>query len=165
MPAKKAIARTKGKSKNKAKAKSKVKPIPPGYHTLTPYLVVENASKLIEFLKQAFGAKERHRHNRPDGSLGHAELQIGDSRLMMGAASAQCKSMPSMIYLYVKDTDSVYQAALRAGATSVMQPSNQFYGDRNGGVKDAWGNQWWIATHVENVSPAELQKRMKTAGR
>jgi PhnB protein len=136
-----------------------VKPIPDGYHTVTPYLIVPEVAKLIDFLTQAFEAKAGHRSTRPDGSIGHAEVTIGDSRVMMGEASAQWKSMPCAIYLYVNDTDATYKRALQAGATSLMEPANQFYGDRNAGVKDSAGNQWWIATHVEDVSPAEMEKR------
>ena len=136
-----------------------VKPIPDGFHTVTPYLVVQGVSKLIDFLKQAFEAKEIERHSRPDGSIMHAQVQIGDSMVMMGEAMGEFQPMPAMIYVYVNDTDAVYKRALQAGATSVMEPADQFYGDRNAGVKDQCGNQWWIATHIEDVSPEELAKR------
>src|SRR3990172_3042509 len=110
-----------------------VKPIPDGYHTVTPYLVVEGAAKLIDFLTQAFGAETKERMQSPDGTVMHAEMRIGDSMIMMGEASGQHKPMPCMIYLYVPDADSVYKKAIEAGATSIMEPANQFYGDRNAG--------------------------------
>jgi uncharacterized glyoxalase superfamily protein PhnB len=138
---------------------SNVKPIPDGYHTVTPYLVVEGVDELIDFLKQAFDAVETERLPGPDGKVGHGEVRIGDSVVMMGEASGEWKPMPGMIYLYVNDTDATYKRALDAGATSVMEPADQFYGDRNAGVKDASGNMWWIATRKENVSPEELRRR------
>ena len=140
-----------------------VKPIPDGYHTVTPYLVVDDVAKVVEFLKRAFDAKEGHRSTRPDGTIAHTEVRIGDSPVMLGAARDQWKSMPCMIYLYVPDTDVAYKRALEAGATSLMEPANQFYGDRNAGVKDPAGNQWWIATHIEDVSPEEMEKRFAAA--
>ena len=142
-----------------------VKPIPDGYHTVTPYLTVEGVAKLIDFVKHAFGATEVERMARPDGTIGHAEVRIGDSIIMMGEATAQWKPMPGTIYLYVDDTDTTYKRALQAGATSLMAPADQFYGDRNAGVKDASGNVWWIATHKEDVSREELTKRMKASSK
>jgi uncharacterized glyoxalase superfamily protein PhnB len=136
-----------------------VKPIPEGYHTLTTCLIVDGAAKLIDFLVEAFDAKETFRMARPDGGIMHAEIKIGDSMLMLGEANEQWKSMPGLIYLYVNDADTVYQRALKAGAVSVMEPIDQFYGDRHGGVRDPAGNLWWIATHQEDVSPDELKKR------
>ena len=137
------------------------KPLPDGYHNLTPYLIVNGADRFLEFLKQAFGAKEIERHQRPDGAIMHAEARIGDSVLMLADVNQQYSAMPAALYLYVEDTDAVYQRALKQGATSLMEPANQFYGDRNAGITDAWGNRWWIATHVEDVSREELEKRMK----
>jgi PhnB protein len=136
-----------------------VKPIPQGFHTVTPYLLVKDVGPLIDFLVKAFGAKESHRSALPDGTVTHADVIVGDSHLMMGAARGEWAAMPSMIYLYVLDTDAMYKAALAAGATSVMAPADQFYGDRNAGVKDPFGNLWWIATHIEDVSPEELDRR------
>ncbi|HEX9444295.1 MAG TPA: VOC family protein [Candidatus Binatia bacterium] len=135
------------------------KPIPEGYHTVTPCLVAEGAAKLIDFLKQAFGAEERFRMARPDGGVMHAEVKIGDSMVMLGDANEQWKAMPGVIYLYVDDADAVYRRALDAGAASVMAPVDQFYGDRHGGVKDFAGNLWWIGTHKEDVPPDELKRR------
>jgi uncharacterized glyoxalase superfamily protein PhnB len=139
--------------------KTKVNPVPKGYHTVTPYLVVKGAGKLITFLQRAFDAKVVDRMNMPDGSVAHAALRVGDSMVMLGEAGGKWKPMPAMIYLYVKDVDATYRRALRAGAKSVMKPANQFWGDRHGGVKDAHGNQWWISTHIENLSPAEIKRR------
>ena len=116
-------------------------------------------AKLIDFAKRAFDAKVVMDMRQPDGTVMHAELQIGDSRIMLGQASEQHKPMPCGIYLYVPDTDTTYKKALAAGATSTMEPANQFYGDRNAGVRDQNGNMWWIGTHVEDVTPDELKKR------
>jgi PhnB protein len=139
---------------------SKVKPIPVGYHTITPYLIVEGADKLIDFTQRAFGAEFDHEPaKRPDGKIMHATLKIGDSMLMVAEASEHAKATSVMLYLYVPNVDAAYQMALKAGATSVMEPADQFYGDRSGGVKDATGNQWFFGTHIEDVSPAEMKKR------
>lgn len=136
-----------------------VKPIPDGYNTATPYLVVEGASKLIDFLKQAFMATEIYRMTRPDGKVGHAEVKIGDSVIMLGDMGGKWKSMPSSIYLYVPNIDATYRQALEAGAISLMEPADQFYGDRSAGVRDPFGNHWFIATHIEDVSAEELTRR------
>jgi PhnB protein len=139
---------------------SSVKPIPEDYHTVTPYLVVEGANKLIDFMKHAFDAKETERMSMPDGSIGHAEVRIGDSIIMMGDAREDMwKAMPTSIYLYVEDCDAVYKRALEAGATTLMEPKDQFYGDRSGGVRDPVGNHWFIATHKEDLTKQELDKR------
>jgi PhnB protein len=136
-----------------------VKPVPDGFHTVTPYLVVSDAARLIAFLQQAFDGKETICTTKPDGSIGHAEVRIGDSAVMLGEAGGAWKAMPCAIYLYVPDTDAVYRRALQAGATSIMEPADQFYGDRNAGVKDPCGNLWWIATHIEDVPPEEMKRR------
>lgn len=136
-----------------------VKPIPDGYHSVTPYLTVHGADKLIEFLKQAFGAEERERFLRPDGAIMHAEVKVGDSILMLAEANEQWQPRPVMLYLYVPDTDATYRRAIEAGGSSLMEPANQFYGDRNAGVTDPSGNSWWIATHVEDVSQEEMERR------
>ena len=140
-----------------------VKPIPEGHHSITPYLVVESVPTLIDFVKQAFGAEEVHRSTRPDGTVVHAQVRIGDSMVMMGEANEQYKPRPGTMYLYVNDTDATYERALRSGATSLMGPQDMFYGDRNAGVEDPVGNQWWIATHKEDVPPEELEKRAQAA--
>jgi PhnB protein len=136
-----------------------VKPIPEGYHVVTPYLIVPGVARLIDFLKQAFDATEGERMEAPDGSIRHVEVRIGDSHIMLGESNAQWGPMPTSLYVYVPDTDATYRRAIEAGATSVMAPANQFYGDRNAGVKDASGNIWWIATHVEDVAPDEIKRR------
>ena len=138
---------------------TKATPIPKGYHTVTPVLTVHGAAKLIEFLKQAFDAKETYRLPGPNGEVMHAEVKIGDSMVMVGEATDQWKPMPATIALYVEDTDAWYKRALQAGATSVREPSDQFYGDRSAGVKDSAGNRWWIHTHIEDVPPDEIKKR------
>lgn len=142
-----------------------VKAIPDGYSTLTPYLTVPDAKALIDFCTSAFGAKVLYQHARPDGSVGHAELQIGDSKLMLGQAGDEWGPRPGTLYMYVPDVDETYRRAIAAGATSVREPKTEFYGDRSGGVQDSNGNQWWMASHVEDVSPEELERRAKAAGR
>jgi PhnB protein len=143
-----------------------VKPIPDGYHTITPYLIVEGAAEVMEFLKKAFDAKEiGETMKSPDGKVRHAELQVGNSRLMLSEACSENKPMPTMFYLYVEDCDKAYANAIKAGGVSVKEPANQFYGDRSGGVRDAAGNQWWVGTHVEDVSPEEMKKRMAEQGK
>ncbi|MBZ5561886.1 MAG: VOC family protein [Acidobacteriia bacterium] len=141
-----------------------VSPIPKGYHSITPYLVVPGISKLIEFLKEAFGAVVTETPTtRPDGTVAHAEVKIGDSIVMMGEPMGQWKAMPCVLYLYVPDIDEVYRKALQAGAKSLQEPADQFYGDRNGGVVDPAGNMWWIGTHKEDVPPEEMAKRAEAA--
>ncbi len=136
-----------------------VKPIPDGYHTVTPYLTVTGVAKLIDFLKRAFDAKELHCMTAPDGSVMHGEVRIGDSPVMLGEARGEWPAMPSAFYLYVPDIDALYKRAIAAGGISVREPTNEFYGDRVGGVKDAFGNQWWIATHIEDVGHEEIARR------
>jgi PhnB protein len=141
---------------------TKVKPVPEGYHTVSPYIVVSGVDKLIEFAKQAFGAAEVYVSKRPDGSVQHAEVKIGDSIVMMGEGQ-DIKKFPAMLHLYIEDVDAVYQRALQAGAKSIREPSDQPYGDRSGGVEDAFGNQWWISTHVADVPSEEMERRAKAA--
>ncbi len=136
-----------------------VKPMPDRYHTVTPYLTVQGVPALLDFVKRAFDAQELERMSRPDGTIGHAEVRIGDSVVMMGEARAGSPPMPSMLYLYVSDTDSTFKRALAAGAAPLMEPADQFWGDRNAAVKDPIGNHWWIATHKEDVSPQEMARR------
>ena len=139
---------------------TKVKPIPDGHHTLTPYLVVDGAERVVQFMKNAFGAQFTFEPMmRPDGKIMHAELKIGDSVVMISNSSEQAKATSAMLHVYVPNVDAVYQKALKAGGTSVMEPADMFYGDRSGGVTDPAGNHWHIGTHVEDVSPAELKKR------
>jgi len=146
----------------------KVKPIPDGYHTATPYLVVKGAAKAIEFYKNAFGATELMRMAGPGGGIMHAELKIGDSIIMMGdedpkrgIRGPESLGGSSMsLYLYVDDCDKVFNQAVGAGATATTPLKDQFYGDRNGAIKDPFGHSWHIATHKEDVSMDEIRKRM-----
>jgi PhnB protein len=138
-----------------------VQPIPEGFHTVTPYLFAEGVPQLIEFILAAFDGEVTSRKERPDGSILHAVVRIGDSMLMMGEATAEFEAMPTSIYLYVTDCDRVYQRALDAGGTSVFEIMNLPSGERYGGVKDCCGNIWWIATHVEDLSPEEQERRWR----
>lgn len=136
-----------------------VKPIPDGYHTITPFLVVKDAAAFMEFLKKALSAQEIYRTNSDDGTVMHAEMKIGDSMIMISEASEKFPARPGLFYLYVPDVDASYKQAIEAGAISEMEPALQFYGDRNAGVKDNFGNTWWLGTHVEDVSPEEMKRR------
>lgn len=148
---------------------TKVKPIPQGYHNLTPYLVIKNAAQAIEFYKQAFGATEIGRISMEDGKIGHAEMQIGDSRFMLseefpewGSKSPQTLGGSAVgLCLYVENVDEVFKQAIAAGAKTDnnMEVKDQFYGDRSGSLIDPFGHKWTIATHIEDVSFEEMQKR------
>jgi PhnB protein len=148
-----------------------VKPIPAGYHTVTPYLVVKDAARAIEFYKRAFDAVEVMRMDGPEGKIGHAELKVGDSMLMLsdetpGRPNRSPQSLggsPVGIFLYVNDVDSAFQKAITAGAKVEMPLENMFWGDRYGKLTDPFGHSWSMATHVEDVAPAEMQKRMQAA--
>jgi PhnB protein len=137
--------------------------LPREYHHVTPYLVIQDAAKLIDFLKRVFGASEKEILKTPEGRIMHAEVKIGDSVIMMGEPGGRWKPMPAALYVYVEDADAAYKRALDAGASSVMAPADQFFGDRNAGVQDAFGNMWWIATHKEDVAPEELERRARAA--
>ena len=133
------------------------KPIPDGYHSITPYITVRGAANVVEFLQRAFGAEIAHEPlKRPDGTIMHVEVKIGDSRVMIAEESEMAKATPSSLYLYVPDVDSVYQQAIKAGGKTIMEPMDMFYGDRSGGVKDSSGNSWIIATHKQDLAPQEL---------
>jgi PhnB protein len=144
-----------------------VQPVPEGYHTITPYLAVDDASAAIDFYKRAFGAEERARMSGPGGSVMHAELAIGDSIVMLADPFPQASTTPPKelggttvsIFAYVEDIDAVYKQAIDAGASSLMEPDDMFWGDRFGSVSDPFGHSWTIATHVEDVSPEEMEKR------
>ncbi len=138
----------------------KTSAIPAGYHTVTPYLTVQGTADLIEFLKKAFAAREKERFTLPDGSIGHAEVIIGDSVIMLGEPKEKCQPMPAAFYLYVDEVDAIYKQALAAGATSTMEPANQFWGDRAAAVNDRFGNIWHIATRIEDVPLEEIERRM-----
>ncbi len=137
--------------------------IPETFHTVTPYLTVLDASALLDFVTRAFGASAAHVVKGPDGQVMHADVVIGDSHVMMGQARDAASATPAMLYLYVPDCDAVYVKALSAGGTSISEPKTQFYGDRHGAVRDSNGNQWYLATHVEDVSAEELQRRSAQA--
>jgi PhnB protein len=145
----------------------KVKPIPEGYHTITPYLSIKGASDAIEFYKKAFGAKEVMRMGEPGGRIGHAELQIGDSKIMLADEHPEMDfrspraigGTPVLLHLYVEDVDNVIGRAVAAGAKVVRPVQDQFYGDRSGSVADPYGHIWHVATHTEDLSPDEIRKR------
>ena len=147
------------------------KPIPEGYHTVTPYLVFEDAAAAIDFYKTAFGAKERMRMEAPDGKIGHAEIEIGDSLVMLSDAFPQTTARPPSelggtnagVFLYVDDVDAMTQRAIKAGATVTMEVADQFWGDRFGSLTDPFGHSWSIATHVEDPSPDQIAARAKDA--
>jgi PhnB protein len=148
-------------ARREREASMAVKPIPEGFHTVTPYLVVKSVAKLIDFLKRTFDAKVIEQHARPDGVIAHALVKVGDTHVMMGDATGgpNPREFTSALYVYVPNVDEVYKRALIAGATSRSEPANMFYGDRHGGVVDPCGNEWWIATHVEDVPTDEMQRR------
>jgi PhnB protein len=148
-----------------------VKPIPEGYHSVTPYLYAKGAAHAIEFYKRAFSATERMRILQPDGRVGHAEIHIGDSIIMladefpeMDVRSPQSLGgSPVSIHLYVEDADVMFNQAVTAGAKVKRPMADQFYGDRVGGVEDPFGHTWWISTHKEDLSPEEIAKRAAAA--
>jgi uncharacterized glyoxalase superfamily protein PhnB len=137
---------------------SKAKPVPDGYHTITPYLNIANAGRAVEFMKKAFGAEESYRMNTPDGRVAHAEMRIGDSLVMVGEA-IEMPSQPGSLMLYVDDVDALFKRATAAGAMVRQPPTDMFYGDRSCRLTDPCGNNWAIATHIEDVPPAELETR------
>ncbi len=148
-----------------------VKPIPEGYHTVTPYLLVKDANAAIEFYRQAFGAEELMRMEHGD-RVGHAEIQIGDSRIMladevpeMGFRSPDSLGgSPVSIVLYVEDVDAVFSRSIDAGGRTIKPLADQFYGDRSGTFVDPFGHVWTVATHIEDVSQEEMERRMKAMG-
>ncbi len=131
---------------------------PDGYHTITPYLVVEGAAEAIGFLSQVFDATQVLRMDGPDGRIGHAELRIGDSTLMIADAPASGKVKTALLHLYVEDSEALYRRGLDLGATSLREPTVEFYGDRVASFADRWGNEWFLATHVEDVSEEEMRR-------
>ncbi len=134
-------------------------PIPVGYHTVTPFLIVNGAEKLLDFLRNAFNAEQTYVMKDPSGKVMHATARIGDSIVMIADANEKMAAMPCMLYLYVHDVDKVYQQAVKAGGLSLREPTDEFYGDRSAGIKDGWNNQWWIATHIEDVELDEINRR------
>lgn len=150
---------------------SNAKPIPEGYHSVTPYLIVKGAARAIEFYKQAFGATEKVRMAQPDGRIGHAEIQIGDSCIMLAdefperniVGPESLGGTPVMIHIYVEDVDAVAKQAVAAGAKEVLPVQDQFYGDRSGMFTDPFGHKWNISTHKEDLTAEEIGKRAAAA--
>ncbi len=174
MASKKKVSKKKSNKRaqrGKPAAKKKVLPIPAGYHTVTPYLVCRGAASAIDFYKRAFGAKEKMRMPGPDGKIGHAELQIGDSRVMLGEeAPERGAKSPDMlggsavgVFLYVKNVDAFADKAIAAGATVLEPIQDMFWGDRYGKLKDPFGHTWSIATHKEDLTAKQMAKRMQSA--
>jgi PhnB protein len=148
-----------------------VKPIPEGYHSVTPYLTVDDGARAIDFYKKVFGATEIMRMNGPDGKIGHAEVRIGDSIVMLGAPSANSglrtpqslNASTVSIFVYLEDVDSVFNRAVSSGAKEVQKPENMFWGDRYGRLTDPFGHSWSLATHIEDVTPEEMGRRTQEA--
>jgi len=144
-----------------------VRAIPEGYHSLTPYLIIKGAAKALDFYARAFGARELFRMPMPGGKIGHAEMQIGDSRFMLADEAperdirAPQGPPPVSMMIYCDDVDGMWKRALAAGGKEQRKLQNQFYGDRSGTLADPFGHQWTVAQHVEDVSPEEMDKRMK----
>ena len=151
----------------------KVKAIPEGFHSITPYLVVQDGARAIEFYKRAFGAAEIMRMNGPDGNVAHAEIKIGDSIVMLGGspANASLRSPQTLggstvsMFLYLENVDTVFGNALAAGAKQVQPPTDMYWGDRYGQLTDPFGHAWSLATHIEEVAPEEMSKRMQEAAK
>jgi PhnB protein len=148
-----------------------VKPVPEGYHAVTPYLAVDDASAAIEFYKRAFGATERMRMPAPDGKIAHAEIAIGDSLVMLSDPFPQSTVRPpnqlggtsAGVFLYVEDVDAAYRQAVDAGGTAEMEPADMFWGDRFGSLTDPFGHHWSLATHKEDLTPEEIAERGRAA--
>jgi PhnB protein len=151
---------------------STVKSIPEGYHSVTPYLIIKGAADAIEFYKKAFGATELFRMPQPDGRIGHAEIKIGDSPIMLADEYPEMRYLgpqtlgasPVSLMIYVDDVDSVFNLAIATGAQQQRPVEDKFYGDRSGTLVDPYGHVWHIATHKEDVTPEEMEKRMAAAG-
>lgn len=147
-------------------------PIPQGYHTITPYLICRRASEALTFYEKALGAKVLFKMDQPDGRIGHAELQIGSSRLMLAdefperniRGPESIGGSPVMLHLYVEDVDSFFARAIEAGGKVERPVTDQFYGDRSGGFRDPFGHSWYVATHKEDVPPEEMERRQKQQG-
>ncbi|MBU6421774.1 MAG: VOC family protein [Gammaproteobacteria bacterium] len=167
-PGKSRAAKTKRKTKTKNTRRAP--PIPKGYHSITPYLIINGAAAALEFYKNAFGAKEKVRMPEPSGRIGHAEIMIGSSHMMLAdehpeinARAPQAGTAPPVsIVLYVKDVDAVFERAVNHGARVERPLENQFYGDRTATLIDPHGHRWHIHTHIEDVSPKEMQRRMQS---
>ena len=163
----KKTAAKKGPAKKRA-----VRPIPAGYPAVSPYLIVDGAAGALEFYRKAFGAKELMRHTAPGGKVGHAEVRIGDAVIMLADEHPEMNARgprafggsPVSLHVYVKDVDAIARQAIAAGARVVRPVQDQFYGDRSGTFEDPFGHQWHLATHIEDVSLAELGRRAAQAG-
>ena len=152
---------------------SKVPHIPKGYNSITPYLVIKGASQAIDYYKKVFGATEVFRMDTPDGKVGHAELKIGDSHVMLAdenpkmgqghTSAASIGTSPVSLYLYIPDVDRIVERAVTAGAKVLKPVQDQFYGDRSGFIQDPFGHLWGVATHIEDVAPQEMAERAKKA--
>jgi PhnB protein len=148
---------------------TQVKPIPDGYHSVTPYLVMKDAARAIDYYKQAFGAVELMRMGGPDGRIGHAEIRIGDSPIMLAdehpemgfKGPASYGGTPVSLMIYVEDVDTVYPRAIAAGGKELKPLQDQFYGDRSGTLTDPFGHVWTVSTHKEDLTPEEISKRME----
>lgn len=148
-----------------------VKPVPPGYHTATPYLTLSDAASAIDFYKRAFGATEIHRMLAPTGKIGHAEIKIGDSIIMLadewpgspGRSPQSLGGTATGLFLYVENVDTVFDTAVKAGAKAQQPPTDMFWGDRFGTLSDPFGHLWYLATHIEDVAPEEMEKRARAA--
>jgi PhnB protein len=138
---------------------------PEGFRSVTPGMSVKDAAKFLQFLVKAFDANVVEKNETPGGSVGHATVRIGDSIFECSEAHGQWGPRAATLHLYVPDVDAVYERALKTGATSLSEPKDQFYGERNGGVMDAWGNHWYVATHKESLSKEEVEKRASAQGR
>lgn len=143
-----------------AKSKSH---IPQGFHTVTPYFVVPGIARLLDFLEQAFGARRREVMKREDGSIAHASMTLGDSMIEMGEAVDK-RSMPMTLHVYLPNVDEIYKRAIAAGAKSLSEPTDQFYGERSAGLVDDWGNSWYIATYTDDLTPEEMSARAAAQG-
>jgi PhnB protein len=148
---------------------AQVKPIPEGCHMLQPYMMFRECAKAMEFYKAAFGAREVMRMADPDGRVQHAEMQIGDSRIMMADEAPQMEAYsiehysgsPVTLMMYVEDCDAVYAKAMTAGGTSLREPADQPYGDRMAGIRDPFGYKWWIGTHIKDMTAAEMEESIR----
>lgn len=133
--------------------------VPAGYHSVNPFVIVDGAASLMAFLAEVFGATEQERITRPDGTIGHAEVAIGDAIVMLTDAPEALPARPSAFYVYLDDVDEAFGRALAHGAECRSEPADQFYGNREAGIVDPWGNIWWMATPIEEVPASELQAR------
>ena len=136
------------------------KAIPNGFNSVTPFFMSKDPDNFIQFLEDALDAEIIHLLRQKNGQIWHAQLKIGNSMILIGDSMGK-EAPPMNIYIYTEDVDAMYHKAIKAGGTSVLEPADQFYGDRNGGVKDKFGNTWWIATHIEDVSDDEMKKRAR----